>query len=241
MFLLKVFEFDPTSTEGIPPEHLATFQFPRMKHHQSPLAILTSSFPASNRTIFGDEIPKPCYAATTSGLVCLRILSQDRYTITSCQAFLLPDLLMDAEKEPDGTPSIHPWSTWGECNSRWFKDVGAGLILPTRPYGYRISRPSRVLDFNPYDIARDLCRQEYTPSSAYNSEDEGGCSHIVTESTIILSDDPFEENIVSSLPYRETLYELPEGLNTSSLSLVEEDFYVIEVRALFYYRGISGL
>jgi hypothetical protein len=58
--------------------------------------------------------------------------------------------------------------------------------------------------------------------------DEPTPSRIVTDPTIIFSDEHFKETIISSLAYRETMFEIPVGAQRSTW-FVQEDLYYIEV------------
>jgi hypothetical protein len=244
MFLLDVFELDLSYTDGdVPrkPSHLATYQFPRMCFERFPLVVVTSSFPSSSPPFFDDDLCKPSVAAPSSGLICIKIIPRELALPTiCCQVYILPTPLLTVGPDYDGTPSVHAWSSWGPPITRWIKHGVGYPSLGLKPYAYRVGTPGRILDFNPLDIARDLCRQKNTPTRSLPSllsgrvqnvphDDEQPPSRIVTQPTIIFSDERFREDVISSLPYRETMYDNPEGMQPSPFCFVEEDFYCIEV------------
>jgi hypothetical protein len=94
-----------------------------------------------------------------------------------------------------------PWSDWGPLYTRCFCNVlnRDSLDSPAPFYHNRFITGEAVFDFNSVSIARDIAR--------------GDKENIVTEPSVIESDDSgfFEEDIVSTLPYRKLAHLIPPG------------------------------
>lgn len=126
-------------------------------------------------------------------------------------------------------PPVIPWESWGPHNTRCFIDNDNAV---PGSHGYQILRPDfTMLNFNPIDIARDLHRvgakthttsvqgltRQKKPFRLLRSDksaptlelldnvDIPGCAgRIVREPTIIRREAMFSQDIVTTLPYRET-------------------------------------
>jgi hypothetical protein len=77
-----------------------------------------------------------------------------------------------------------PWDVWGPANTRVFKNEP----IRFEAYMHKVCTRDSILDFNPVDIARDLCR----------SQIDGICA----QPTILT--DIFAEEVLSFLPFRRT-------------------------------------
>ncbi|TFK53227.1 hypothetical protein OE88DRAFT_1734163 [Heliocybe sulcata] len=102
-------------------------------------------------------------------------------------------------------PLFVPWNAWGPRSTRWFRDLAAIHTASTN--GCRVIWPDRVWDFNRVDNARDLSRGE----AVLLSEDTQ-LSRIHKDPTILEAGNVFLEDVVSCLPYRETLIQPPSNL-----------------------------
>ena len=220
-YTLFIYSVDPQGNASSTPDHLATFNFPSMSLRTAPLTVIHSSFPPAPSRHLHIIQKKPNFISHASGIVQLRMIFTRSTSPFGFQVFVSPDVLLRAEKGQDGRPSVHTWDEWGPTNTRWIKDP-LGRLTPTiRPYGYRVGFVDRILDFNPCEVARDICH-----GSSVGVENLS--SRIVREPTVIFTSEAVRQNIVSSLPYRETLC-VVENMSQSALSYVDEDLYFIEV------------
>jgi len=214
---------------------VATFNFPTMSLMTPPHTFIHSSFPPAPSEHHHIHQMKPNFISHTSGIIQIRMMFPQTETPPGFQVFVLPDVLLSAGKGQDGNPSVHPWDEWGPPNTRWIKDPLGRWATTIQPYGYRIGFADRILDFNPCEVGRDTCRGSLANSNnllswegGYPHDVEGLRSRIVREATVIFTSQVFRQNIVSSLPYRETPCPL-ENMSQSTFSYVDEDLYFIEV------------
>lgn len=242
-YTLFVYSLDPQGNATTIPDHLATFNFPAMSLKTAPLTAIHSSFPPTPSNHHHIIQERPNFTSHTSGIIQIRMVLTRAAHPFGFQVFVSPGVLLRARKEQDGRPSIHAWDEWGPPNTRWIKDPGK--FTPTiRPYGYRIGFVDRILDFNPCEVGRDICHggsvnlnnlaprtPEGKPCGLLRPlplHVESPKSRIVREPTIISSSEVTRRDIVSSLPYRETLCAL-ENMSQTTLSYVDEDLYFVEV------------
>ena len=209
----------------------------------APFTVIHSSFPPTPSDYHHIVKERPNFISHTSGIIQIRIFTRTTDNF-GFQVFVSPDVLLHARKGQDGRPSVHAWDEWGPLNTRWIKDP-LGRLAPTiRPYGYRVGFPDRILDFNPCEVGRDICRgtsanlDNLTPWTLEGNSHgllrplphhvESLKSRIVREPTVISAGQVVRQNIISSLPYRETLCTL-ENMSQNTLSYVDEDLYFVEV------------
>lgn len=235
MLLLDVFELD-LNVPLPAPKHLATYQFPKMSLSQPPTPTIVSSLPGYISPSFIDENAWPCYTSSVSGLLRIEIEVPRHISISTCSIFVSPRPFLTIAPNKDGKPSSHPWSSWGPPATRWIKNP-TGFYREIRPYGYRFGQLGRILDFNPYDIGRELCSNTGAVNdklaSPGPSDEDISLTQIITHPSIIFSDEHIKENIVSSLAYRETLYDVPDCVKSPAVCFVEENLYYVEVRLFF--------
>ena len=217
-------------------DHVATFNFPIMSLKTPPHTFIYSSFPPVPSEHHHIHQMRPNFASHTSGIIQIRMMFPQTESPSGFQVFVLSDVLLHARKGQDGKPSIHTWDEWGPSNTRWVKDPLGRSVTTIQPYGYRIGFVDRILDFNPCEVGRDICRGSLAHSNylaswedEYDGNIENLRSRIVREPTVIFTSQVFRQNIVSSLPYRETLFRL-ENMSQNTVSYVDEDLYFIEVR-----------
>ena len=237
-YTLFIYSLDPQGDASSTPDHVATFNFPSMSLSTTPLTFIHSSFPSAPSEHHNTHQMRPNFTSHTSGIIQIRIMFPRVVTSSGFQVFVLPDVLLRARKGQDGRPSTHAWDEWGSANTRWIKDPLGSLAPTLQPYGYRIGFADRVLDFNPCEVGRDMCRSSFANPDPWTSEEYDGMisphdienpkSRIVREPTIILTSQVFRQDIVSSLPYRETSCPL-ENMPQRTISYVGEDLYFIEV------------
>lgn len=99
-------------------------------------------------------------------------------------------------------PSHVSWSEWGPRRSRWFRDLT--MHHATTTHGYRVIWPDRIWDFNPTGNARDIFRTAHMPHGHHRER-----SVIHEGATVIEADNIFQEDVISYLPYRETVMTPP--------------------------------
>jgi hypothetical protein len=85
-----------------------------------------------------------------------------------------------------------PWDVWGPPNTRIFDNER----ISTDAYMHKVCTEDSILDFNPIDISRDICK--------------GQTYGIHTEPTT-LSDSIFTREVSSFLPYRRTKHRAEPG------------------------------
>lgn len=241
-YTLFVYSFNPQGNVSNTPDHVATFNFPEMSLRTTPFTIIHSSFPPGPSEYHHIIQTKPNFTSHTSGIIQIRMIFGRTARPSGFQVFVSPEILLRAGKEQDGRPSVYNWDEWGRPNTRWFKDP-LGRLAPTlRPYGYRVGFPDRILDFNPRELVRDICRG--SPVDPHNivpctpdgqpqvftgsPYEESPKSRIIREPTIMSTSGTLRQDIVSSLPYRETLCTL-EHMSQSTFSYVDEGLYFVEV------------
>ena len=241
-YTLFIYSLDPQGNASSTPDHVATFNFPTMSLRTTPLTFIHSSFPPAPSEYHHIHQTRPNFISRTSGIVQIRMMFPQTTTPSGFQVFVSTDILLRAGKGQDGKPSVHAWDKWGPPNTRWIKDPLGRFATTVQPYGYRIGFADRILDFNPCEVGRDMCRGSFSdpnnPTSWKSEDDYDGMvnprnirnrkSRIVQEPTVIFNSHVFRQNIVSSLPYRETLCPL-EKMSRSTFSYVDEDLYFIEV------------
>lgn len=249
-YALFIYSLDPQGNATTSPDHLATFLFPAMSLRATPLAVIHSSFPPAPSDYHHLVQGTPSFISHTSGIIQIRIFTRTTRPF-GFQVFVSPDVLLRARKGQDGKPLVHAWDEWGPPNTRWIKDPLGPLTPTIRPYGYRVGFADRILDFNPCEIGRDVCHGGSVNFNNLAPLEFGGKSHgllrppflhlespksrIVREPTIISVGEVIRQNIVSSLPYRETLC-APENMSQNTLSYVDEDLYFVEVCFMTLYR-----
>ncbi|KAF9653497.1 hypothetical protein BDM02DRAFT_1549672 [Thelephora ganbajun] len=241
-YALSIYSLDPEGNASSTPNHLATFNFPIMSLRTTPVTFIHSSFPPALSGHRHINQMRPNFTSHTSGIIQIRMIFTRTAPPFGFHVFISSDVLLRAEKGQDGKPSVHAWDEWGPPNTRWIKDP-LGRLMPTvRPYGYRIGFADRILDFNPYEVGRDICRgNSANPNNLASWTSEDQCdgmvdphsvgsleSRIVQEPTVLFTSEVVRQDIVSSLPYRETPC-LLENMSQTTFSYVDEDLYFIEV------------
>ncbi|KDQ54170.1 hypothetical protein JAAARDRAFT_209603 [Jaapia argillacea MUCL 33604] len=136
------------------------------------------------------------------------------------------------------------WKDWGPSSTRWFRRLQQS---PSHQmHGYRVIALNRIWDFNPLDVARDMHRSNMRSTSddatlnansqstaeVWPTTKPGQRSWIRAEPTTIKAGGIFQDDIISTLPYRETWFEKPlnvEGVWLSDrvigYSLDDQNFY----------------
>ena len=215
-----------------------------MSLRTTPFTVIHSSFPPTPSDYHHIIRERPNFISHTSGIIQIRIFTRTTHPF-GFQVFVSPDALLHAGKGQDGEPSVYAWEEWGPPNTRWIKDPLSRLAPTIRPYGYRFGFADRVLDFNPCEVARDICYSISANSNnltPWNLEGrsrgllrppplhvENPKSRIVREPTVVSAGEVVRQEIVSWLPYRETSCVL-EDMSQTALSYVDEDLYFVEVR-----------
>jgi hypothetical protein len=220
-YTILIYRLDPQGNSSNTPDHLATFNFPAMSLRTAPITHIYSSFPPPPSEYHHIIQRKPNFISHTSGIIQVRMIFVRTAPPFGFQVFISPDVLLRAGKGQDGRPSVYTWDEWGPPNTRWIRDPLSRLTPTIRPYGYRVGFADRILDFNPCEVCRDICRDGVTLV-------DDPRSRIVQEPTIIFTSEVVRQDIVSSLPYRDTFC-MPENASQSTLSYVAEDLYFMEV------------
>jgi len=234
-YTLFVYSLDPHADAPSILDHVATFNFPIMSLRTPPYTFIHSSFPPAPSEHHHIHQMRPNFVSHTSGIVQIRMMFPQTESPSGFQVFVSSDVLLRAGKGQDGNPSVHAWDEWGPSNTRWVKDPLGRWVTTIQPYGYRIGFVDRILDFNPYEVGRDICRGSLANSNnlvSWEGEYDGNItnpkSRIIREPTVIFTGQVFRQNIVSSLPYRETSCPLG-NMSQNTVSYVDEDLYFIEV------------
>lgn len=238
-YTLFIYSLDPRGNASSTPDHVATFNFPIMSLRSVPPTFIYSSFPPAPSEYHHIHQMKPSFISHASGIVQIRMMFPHTETPSGVQVFVLPDVLLRAEKGQDGKPSVYAWDEWGPPNTRWIKDPLGHWATAIQPHGYRIGFADRILDFNPCGVGRDICCGNLDDSASGTSKDgyhgmvnprgrENPKSRIVRDPTVMFTGHIFRQDTVSSLPYRETSC-LLEGMSRTTFSCVDEDLYFIEV------------
>lgn len=138
------------------------------------------------------------------------------------------------------TPSI-PWEEWGVETTRWIdrrflngfiNDVHGQCYLTAEVHRTGHSR-LRLLDFNPYTVRKHVADHPDEPGPAATDEwDEALAvddipSRVVRQISVVAQPHIFEELIVSSLPYTETLYPLPIRMELGQHAFCIDDEHVL--------------
>ncbi|KAI0343404.1 hypothetical protein BDW22DRAFT_1355835 [Trametopsis cervina] len=146
-------------------------------------------------------------------------------------------MAMTAAQRRTSLPKTKPWATWGNGTTRWLEKDGPpwqdDAKSSLRGSGSRYVFPNYLLDFSPIDVAREVHRHRQTRSSKANvfaSEAVGWTTHCHAASKDNISGaDMFDEDIVSSLPYREKeIGELPGFELGSDIMLVNDKIVTIQ-------------
>jgi hypothetical protein len=242
-YTLFTYSLDPQGNASSTPDHLATFNFPIMSLRTAPLTFIYSSFPSALSHYHHINQTRPNFVSHTSGVVQIRMIFTRTTPPFGFQVFVSPDVLLRAGKGRDGKPSVHAWDEWGPPNTRWIKDPLSRLAPTFQPYGYRIGLVDRILDFNPREAGRDMCRGSLAnPNNLASRASDGGPdgmvhprnvetlkSRIVREPTVISASEAVRQDVFSSLPYREIPCPL-EKMTQSTFCYVHEDLHFVEVR-----------
>jgi len=242
-YTLSTYSLDPQGNASSSPDHLATFNFPTMSLRTTPLTFIYSSLPSALSHYHHINQMRPNFVSCTSGIVQIRMIFTRTTPPFGFQVFVSPDVLLRAGKGQDGKPSVHAWDEWGPPNTRWIKDPLSRLAPTFQPYGYRIGLVDRILDFNPCEVGREICRGSLAnPNNLASRTLEGWSdgvvhprnvetprSRIVREPTVVSISEAVRQDIFSSLPYRETSCPL-ENMSQSTFCYVYEDLYFVEVR-----------
>lgn len=241
-YTLFIYSLDPQGNASNAPDHLATFNFPIMSLRTTPLTYIYSSFPSALSPYHHINQMRPNFVSHTSGIVQIRMMFTRTSPPFGFQVFVSPDVLLRAAKGRDGKPSVHAWGEWGPPNTRWIKDPLSRLAPTFQPYGYRIGLIDRILDFNPREVARDICRGNLAnPNGLTSRTSEWGSgdmvhprdietpkSRVIREPSVIPISEVVRQDIFSSLPYRETSCQL-ENMSQNTFCYVYEDLYFVEV------------
>lgn len=134
-----------------------------------------------------------------------------------------------------------PWPTWGPEATRWMRqwslnafviDVHGQRYL-TSAEGPNGSSALSVMDFNPYTISRDSMCPLASPLDPWESGDEIH-TRVIKETSVLALPYAFKQPITSSLPYRETLYPMLDGLDhgNSAFCFDEERLMVFRVSSI---------
>lgn len=251
-YSLFVYSLDPHADAPGTPDHVATFNFPIMSLKITPLTFIYSSFPPAPSEHHHIHQMRPNFTSHTSGIIQIRMMFPQTETPSGFHVFVSPDVFLRAGKGQDGKPSVYAWDEWGPTNTRWVKDPLGRWATTIQPYGYRVGFADRILDFSPFEVGRDICRGSLAnPNNVASWGDEydgmvnrhnveNPRSRIVREPTVIFTSQILRQNIVSSLPYRETSCPL-ENMTQSTSSYVDEDLYFIEVRLKPYLHRLTVL
>ena len=212
-----------------------------MSLRTTPLTFIYSSFPSALSQYHHINQMRPNLVSPTSGIVQIRMMFTRTTPPFGFQVFVSPDILLRACKGQDGKPSVHTWDEWGPPNTRWIKDPLSRLAPIFQPHGYRIGLAGRILDFNPCEVGRDICRGSLADPNNLTSRTlrmsdgmvhprtiETLKSRIVREPAVIFTSEAVRQDIYSLLPYRETSCAL-ENMSQSTLGYVYEDLYFVEV------------
>jgi len=238
-YSLFIYSLDPQGNASSAPDHLATFNFPIMSLRTTPLTFIYSSFPSALSHHHHINQKRPNFVSRTSGIVQIRMMFTRTAPPFGFQVFVSPDVLLRAGKGRDGKPSVHAWDEWGPPNTRWIKDPLSCVASTFQPHGYRIGFVDRILDFNPCEVGRDICRGGLANPNNLSEGGVGGMVHprdietlesrIVQEPTVIPTSEAVRQDIFSSLPYRETSCSL-QNMSRSTFCYVYEDLHFVEVR-----------
>lgn len=120
------------------------------------------------------------------------------------------------------------WDDWGPEFTRWFPVLPRQITRGSNGHGYSFILPDRILDFNPWAIRRDLTS---SGGSIHNdpSQSSPGTT-VVTEPTVIEKEYLWEEDVVSTLRYREVMCSDLEQLDCAGIIATgSERFLAIKV------------
>jgi hypothetical protein len=149
-------------------------------------------------------ISAPCPKLLLFNIKLTKGPSLDLVVLSTC-FFPTPDQFGTS---PDKTI---PWSAWGPQNTRLFVDGGFGPSV----HMYRICTADSVMDFNPIDIARDICL--------------GNEEYIQQEATILpKAMDLFEEDVITRLPYRLVKHRIPSDEFSRATIGLDDCIFVLE-------------
>lgn len=248
-YTLFIYFLDPRGSPSSTPEHLATFNFPTMSLRITPVTFIYSSFPPALFQYHHINQTRPNFVSRTSGIVQIRMMFTRSAPPFGFQVFVSPGILLRAGKGEGGKPSVHAWDEWGPPNTRWIKDPLSRLTPVFQPHGYRIGLADRILDFNPCEVGRDICRSSSANPknlTSRTSQESDGVVHprnmetpksnIIREPTVISTSEVVRQDIYSSLPYRETSC-LLGSMSQSTFGYTYEDLYFVEV-LLRPYRSV---
>jgi len=201
------------------PRLLATFMLPSMYNRVQAHALLSrSGAPPTRHYHYSPQRPQPFHVVPENRILSFYFVWEaphsDSVLIIHCSTLLqfkkfLPGSLAD------GCSRCIPWEEWGPANTRWIEaccDSHEYAVYGSRfahqVYFNRFFGCGKicVLDFNPYVVERGgaegISQEDIGDEESEYSE--ARCRS-VTSPTVIAKGSLFVEDVLSLLPYRETL------------------------------------
>ncbi|OBZ67345.1 hypothetical protein A0H81_12696 [Grifola frondosa] len=226
------------------PTHIATYELPPLQDRVHPLHLGMmstagtdlydpASHPRSFVSVGSSSLLAISMILMRSPASSLSHLMRILLVIPVCS--LTPMLSNAAQTSPRASkPLTIPWDSWGPSCSRCFHlESEQPRFYGKSMYAYRMLLPHRLLDFNPIDLARELCRTGSSTRSGNTIDldgseirgEDGGkdarssrvphnTSMIITEETRIPAGDMFIDDVVTRLPYRSTPLDIPARYGT---------------------------
>ncbi|KAJ3530585.1 hypothetical protein NM688_g7687 [Phlebia brevispora] len=173
-------------------------------------------------------------AAPVSGRTCRPVTSMLRMSFNSSPPMfislqaLLSRITSEESLErspPPHTPIHVPWEAWGPNNTRVLDNIRYLAV-----FGRKVISEHAILDFNPYDIARNVYAPAVAHGRSLRSTGSDYSGAIRTDPTSVPHYLGFEQTITTRMPYRKTHLLLPNRNWIHGGSIIEEDGAVKLVR-----------
>lgn len=217
------------------PVHVATYQFPSLKKGCSSTGSQNSFCRSATTGGAYSTQPLPFEPCSESAIVNINRLYFGTSTTARVNCFVqLSTFLSSIQRYRDdilrnsNEPIVISWDEWGPTSTRCFlvSDPRSRRTTHSPPFighGYRILQDGAVLDFNQREIKYDLryvkvkkqtSRGGLTGTSrnpSYGGEDQsvpGYPGRIVRKAFVVACSSIFTKDIVTSLPYRETMVDV---------------------------------
>lgn len=223
----------------------------RSRSEPSPSPITTSGDPSGS----SDQRQKPFGVSPDNHIICFYMVVTTPNgrpcpaLFTHCSVLLDFARYLPSDRLGNSTRLI-PWENWGPSNTRWIKD-GLNFEYECYIYGSRFvhkvdaddegQRKIQVMDFNPYIVKQfQSDGRAGEPLTVLTEEVQVQC-RVVDTTTILPKGPVFNENVHSSLPYREVTRSVPYG--SFSLMIDEERilFLTVNISSFRFYLVRNSL
>ena len=231
----------------------AIFSFPELISPLIPVRIKLSVSPSSEEmSRYNGLYSKPSEGAKLIGIGFAP--SSIRYHISSireCTFFTPTATFTDYSQhmpflnaEEKNSTIFIPWERWGPSRTRCFE----GSFSSWNIYGWRVVSTDyavdRIIDFNPLDIARDICRatgsikgKDRTLKRPDSVEDNSniigteGLPGLILHDTTVPESAIFKDQVHTMLPYRESLLPRIVDVGFADRMILGEDLVHLQVSA----------